>query len=145
MARSVAIEDQVPPISREDALYQSLAASGAAIIAFIGVCHETVGATLFPWGPAFLGGPVGWHGTGLVAIAAGLALLGGTLRLFRFPVVGLALLASAIGVFFLVATAVLHGQFHVFALAATCAGLVTASCHRRAAARSIWTARRHVG
>jgi len=121
-------------MSRQGARYQSLAASGAAVITFVGVCHEAVGATLFPWGPAFLGGPVGWHGTGLFAIAAGLGLLGGTLGLFRFPVVQLSLLASAIGVFFLVATAVLHGEFHVFALAVVCCGALTAYCHRRATA-----------
>jgi len=121
-------------MSREGALYQSLAACGAAVITFVGVCHEAVGATLFPWGPAFLGGPVGWHGTGLVAIAAGLALLGGTLGLFSFPVVPLALVAAAIGVFFLVAAAVVHGQFHVFALAVVCCGTLTAYCHRRATA-----------
>jgi hypothetical protein len=121
-------------MSRQRALYQSLAASGAAVITFVGVCHEAVGATLFPWGPAFLGGPIGWHGTGLVAIATGLGLVGGALGLFPFPVVQLSLLASAIGVFFVVATAVLHGQFHVFALAVVCCGALTAYCHRRATA-----------
>ena len=119
-------------MSRDEALHQSLASSGATLIAFVGVCHEVAGHRVFPWGPAFLGGPIGWHGVGLFGIVAGLLLLGGTLHLYRFPVVPFALLASAIGAFFFVATAALHGEFHAFALAVVCAGLVTAYCHPRA-------------
>ena len=33
-----------------------VAAQAAALIAFQGVCHETVGAALFPYGPAVFGG-----------------------------------------------------------------------------------------
>ncbi len=120
-------------MSKEAARYQSLAACGATLIAFIGVCHEVAGRIIFPWGPAFLGGPVGWHAVGLFAIASGLVLLGGTLRLFPFPVVPFSLLAAIIGVFFVVTTAVLHREFHVFALSAFFAGIVTAYCHRQAA------------
>lgn len=120
-------------MSKEEALYQSLASCGAALIAFIGVCHEFVGPTLFPWGLAFLGGPIGWNGVGLLAIVSGLVLLCGTLRLFRFPVIPFSLLAAAIGLFFFVVTAVLHRQFHMFALAGFFAGIVTAYFHRKAA------------
>src|SRR3954451_8415536 len=101
-------------MTTEQARYQSLASSGATLVAFVGVCHELAGHIIFPWGPAFLGGPIGWHAVGLFAIASGLLLLGGTLRLYAFPVVAYALLGAAIGVFFIVATAVLHGQFHAF-------------------------------
>src|SRR5205085_1164340 len=87
-----------PTMSKTEALFQSLASCGAAIIAFIGVCHEVVGDIVFPWGPALLGGAVGWHGLGLFAIAVGLMLLGGTLRLIRFPVVPFALLIIAMGI-----------------------------------------------
>ena len=45
-------------VSKEEALYQSLAFCGAVLIAFIGVCHEFVGDVLFPWGPALFGGPI---------------------------------------------------------------------------------------
>lgn len=120
-------------ISKEEALYRSLASCGAALIAFIGVAHEAVGHILFPWGPAFLGGPVGWHATGLLAIVSGLLLLGGTLRLVRFPVVPFALAAAAIGAFFVVFTAVRHHQFHMFALAGFFSGVVASYFQRKAA------------
>lgn len=120
-------------ISKEEGLYRSLASCGAVLIAFIGVAHEVVGHILFPWGPAFLGGPLGWHGTGLLAIASGLLLLGGTLRLFRFPVVPFALSVAAAGAFFVIVTAVLHHQFHMFALVGCSSGVVTAHFHRKAA------------
>lgn len=119
-------------MSKDEALHQSLASCGATLIAFVGVCHEAAGDVIFPWGPAFLGGPIGWHGVGLFGIASGLLLLAGTLHLFRFPVVPFALFAAAIGSFFFVATAALHGEFHAFALAVVCAGLLTAYCHPRA-------------
>ena len=115
------------------ARYQSLASCGAILIAFIGFCHEVAGHIIFPWGPAFLGGPIGWHGTGLFAIVAGLLLLAGALGLLRFPVVPMALIVAAIGAFFFVATALLHSQFHAFALAGTFAGVGTAHFHRKAA------------
>lgn len=119
-------------MSKDEALYQSLASCGAVLIAFIGVCHEVAGHIVFPWGKAFLGGPIGWHATGLFAIFGGLLLLGGTLRLIRVPVVPFSLLAATIGAFFFVATAVLHDQFHMFALAGFLSGIVTAYFHRKA-------------
>ncbi len=119
-------------MSKDAALFQSLASCGAALITFIGVCHELVGDTLFPWGPPFLGGPVGWHGVGLLAIASGLLMLGGTLHLIRFPVVPFSLLVAAIGAAFVVIAAVLHHQFHMFALAALVSGILTAYFHAKA-------------
>ena len=119
-------------ISEEEALYRSLASCGAVLIAFIGVAHETIGHIVFPWGPAYLGGTIGWHATGLLAIVAGLLLLGGTLRLYRYPVVPSALFGAAAGAFFLIATAVQHQQFHMFALAGFFAGIVTAYFHHKA-------------
>ena len=120
-------------MTKEKARYQSLAASGAALITFIGVCHEVVGAELFPWGPSFFGGPIGWNAVGLFAIATGLALLGGTLQLYHFPVVAVSILAALVGAFFLIVTAVLHHQFHLFALVGSISGAATAYCHREAA------------
>jgi hypothetical protein len=122
-------------MSPVQARYQALASCGAVLIAFIGVAHEAVGHIVFPWAPEYLGGPVGWHGTGLFAIAAGLVLLGGTLRLYRFPVVPGALVAAAIGAFFVVLAALLKGQFHMFALAGFFSGIATAYFHRKAARR----------
>lgn len=112
--------------------YQALAACGATIVAFVGVCHEVIGPTIFPWAPVLLG-PVAWHGLGIFTIVAGLLVLGGTLRLIAFPVVPFALLAFAIGVVLVAFTAIAHHEFHFFALAAGTAGAITAHCHRKAA------------
>ena len=119
-------------MSKDEALYQSLASCGAAIIAFIGVCHEFIGHILFPLGPAMAGGPIGWHSLGILAIVAGLLVLGGTLRLIKFPVVPFALIVVVIGIVLVILTAVVKHQFHFFALAAAAASAVTAFCHRKA-------------
>src|SRR5438128_10193583 len=98
---------------KEEALYQSLASCGAVLIAFIGVCHEFIGHIVFPWGPSTLGGPIGWHGLGIFSIVLGLLMLGGTLRLIRFPVVLWGTVAAAIGVAICIFTAVVHHEFHM--------------------------------
>lgn len=113
-------------MSREEALYQSLAASGAVLIAFIGVCHEFSGHIVFPWAPAALGGPIGWHGLGLFTITLGLLMLGGTLGLIKFPVAPWAMVTAAIGITICAFTAVAHHQFHMFAFAGIFAGATTA-------------------
>ncbi len=123
-------------MSREEALFQSLAASGASIIAFIGVVHEYAGHVIFPWAPAALGGPFGWHALGVFAILAGLCMLVGTLHLIRFPVVACALMVAAIGVFLVVLTGIVYGEFHLIALVGSLAACLTAFCHRRAEASS---------
>jgi hypothetical protein len=123
-------------MSREEALCQSLAACGAVLIAFIGVCHEFVGHIVVPWGPALLGGAVGWHGLGVLTIASGLLMLGGALRLIRFPVVPMALVFAAIGIALGAFAAAVHHEFHMFAFAAAAAGATTAFFHRKAAALS---------
>ena len=119
-------------ISVAAARYRALAASGAALVTFVGVCHEVVGEALFPWGPTFVGGPLPWHGLGYAVIAIGLNLFAGALGILRFPVVPFALAVAATGAFFVVVAAVLHAQFHLFALTASLAGLVTAHAERRA-------------
>lgn len=122
-------------MSKDEALYQSLAACGAALIAFTGMLHEFAGLIIFPWALDALGGPIGWHGLGIFAIAAGLLTLGGTLRLIKFPVVPFALIAVVIGIVLVIFTAVAHRQFHMPALAAAAAGTVTAFFHRKAVAQ----------
>ena len=117
-------------MSQRVALYQSLSACGATLIAFIGFCHEVAGHIIFPWGPDFLGGPIGWHGTGLLAIVVGLLLVAGTLRVIKFPVVPVALVVVAVGIFFVGVAAFLYGDFHAFALAGSIAAATTAFFHR---------------
>ena len=119
-------------MSTNPALHQSLASCGAMLIAFIGACHEMVGSTLFPWGPALFGGPLGWHALGWFVIVGGLLALAGTLRLIRwFPVLPFAWMAAWVAGGLVVYTALAHHAFHFFALAASLAGLVTAYCHPR--------------
>jgi hypothetical protein len=124
-------------MSKKEALYQSFASCGAALIAFIGVCHEFIGYIVFPWGPTLLGGPIGWHSLGIFAIVAGLLILGGTLHLIKFPVVPFAVIVVVIGVVLVVFTAIVHHQFHMFALAAAVAGAVTAFFHRKTVAQQV--------
>ncbi len=122
-------------MSKEQALYQSLASCGAVLIAFIGVCHEVAGHIVFPWAPAALGGPIGWHGAGVSTFFLGVLLLAGTLGLIKFPVVPFALIVTVAGAVIGVFTAVVHHQFHLFALAIVIAGATTAFFYRRAAAQ----------
>ncbi|MDA2930862.1 hypothetical protein MYX84_13110, partial [Acidobacteria bacterium AH-259-O06] len=54
---------------------------------YVGVCHEVVGSTLFPWGSDVSGGPVGWYRGGAMLVGAGLLLVVRTLDLARLPVI----------------------------------------------------------
>ncbi len=114
------------------AVYRSLAASGAVLVAFIGLAHEFVGASLFPWGPATFGGPVGWHAAGLACVVVGLLLLAGTLHIFEVPLLLLSTVVACIGAVITAYTAAVHNQFHFFAVALCVSGLAVAVCHRRA-------------
>ena len=119
-------------MSREKELYQSLASSGAVLITFIGICHEFVGHIVFPWGPSTLGGFIGWHGLGIFIIVIGLLLLGGTLRIIRFPVIPWAIVASILGLIVSIFTAIAHYQFHMFAFAVALAAAAIVVFHRKA-------------
>lgn len=124
-------------MSKQEALYQSLASCGAALIIFIGICHGFVGEALFPWGPAFFLGPVGWYGAGIAVIILGFLLLGGILRRFSFPVVAVSLVTAVGGLAIAIIAQVLHNQFHLFALAVTFSGLLIAYFYRKAFQESI--------
>lgn len=110
---------------------QALAASGAVIIAFIGIVHVVVGETIFPWAPAFVGGYLIWYAMGVACLAFGLALLGATLGLNRLPVVWpcIVLAVGAVGLTVLVE--VIHHEFHFFAVSLAVAALMTAWFHRK--------------
>jgi hypothetical protein len=73
MRRSTGDDRQM---TQQEALYRSLAACGAFHIAFVGLVHEVMGPTLFPFLPAVFGFFV-WHATGFAFIMVGLLLLGG--------------------------------------------------------------------
>jgi hypothetical protein len=120
---------QAADVSKEQALYQSLAASGAVVVAFIGIVHEAAGGLIFPWAPLLLG-PVLWHTLGLTAFFGGLIAFAGALHLIRAPVVLLASLVVVLGLVIGVLTAVLKHEFHLFAFLAAIAGASTAYFHR---------------
>ena len=113
-------------------LHRSLASSGAVLVTFIGVCHAFVGAPVFPWAPSTFGSPLAFHSAGVALIVAGLALLGGTLRVVALPVIWLALVLAFGGALITAYTAVVHGEFHLFALALSLASVLIAFSHRRA-------------
>jgi hypothetical protein len=120
-------------MTKEQARNQALAASGAMIIAFIGVVHIVVGETIFPWAPAFVGGYVIWYAMGALCFVFGLALVVATLGLVRLPVVWpcIALVVGSLALTVLVE--VVHGEFHFFAVALAVAGLMTAWFYRKSA------------
>ena len=102
----------------------------------VGIAHEVVGATLYPDGPASVGGPMPWHALGIVGAAGGLLILGGTLDLFAMPLVPLGVLASAIGAFFVAWDALTHHGFHFFAFTVVVAGVLVAVGGREANTRA---------
>jgi hypothetical protein len=119
-------------MTEDQARHQALAVSGASIIAFIGIVHEVVGETIFPWAPAFVGGHIIWYGIGLACLACGLALMAATQRLIQMPVVVPCLVLAAGSIGLTVLVAVVHGEFHFFAVALALAALTTAYFHRKA-------------
>ena len=120
-------------MNRQFVLYQSLAACGAAIIAFIGVVHEVAGPLIFPFAPPLFGDLL-WHGVGIFAIALGLLLLGGTLGVINFPVKVAAAVAIIGGIAAMAYMAIWHDRFHFFALCLMCAGTANMVFHGKAKA-----------
>ena len=100
--------------------------AAAALVAYVGVVHEVVGARLYPDGPALFGGALGWHAVGLTGIAAGLVMAAGVLRLLPIPIVPLAVVVAAVGGVAFIGEVLLHGGFHFFAftLLVACGTLV---------------------
>ena len=112
--------------------YRAFAVSGCVLVVFIGLCHEFIGSILFPWGPAFLGGPVGWHGLGVFGISAGLLMLAGTLHVVRVPVATLSILVAATCASISAYTLIGRDQFHFLASVEVIAALAVFIFHRRA-------------
>jgi len=120
-------------MTKEQARNQALAASGAMIVAFIGVVHVVVGETIFPWAPAFVGGYVIWYAMGVACLAFGLALLAATLGLVRLPVVWPCIVLAVGSLALTALVEVIHREFHFFAVALAVAGAMTAWFYRKSA------------
>jgi hypothetical protein len=114
------------PLSIRDAV----SCAAATLVAYVGVVHEVVGATLYPEGPLQFGGPIVWHSAGLAGIAAGLWLAAGALRLLPVPGRLLAAAVGLIGGVVFAAEALLHGGFHFFAFTLVVAGGVLVIAER---------------
>lgn len=110
----------------EQARHQALAVSGAVVIAFIGIVHIVVGETIFPWAPAFVGGYVIWYAMGALCLLFGLALTAATLGLIRLPVVWPCIVLAVGSLALTALVAIVHGEFHFFAVALAVAGVTTA-------------------
>lgn len=124
-------------MSKQEALYQSLASCGAALIIFNGIAHLFAAEALFPWGPAFFfHSRVIFAGLGVIAIIAGLLSLGAILRFYFFPVVAVSLVAVAAGIAIVIICETLHDQFNVFALTVAFSGFLMAYFHRKALQQS---------
>jgi uncharacterized membrane protein len=109
---------------------RALACLGAGLVAYVGVAHEVVGTTLFPYAPAVFGGPIPFHAVGVAGIVTGLLMVAGTLGLVRVPLVPLGVVLGALGAAIFVLTAGRYGDFHLFALTLSLAGLLVAVASR---------------
>ena len=112
-------------------LHQAIAASSAAIMAFHGILHETIGPLLFPWAPGMFGAVL-WHGLGIAVFILGLLVWCGVLGLIRFPVAPVAATIACLAFGVIVLFITTHGQFHFFALSLAVAATATAVFHRLA-------------
>ncbi len=112
---------------------RALASAGAVLVAYVGVVHEVIGTTLYPEGPAFFGGSVGWHAAGLGAIAAGGLLLLAALGRARVPWRAIAAAVGGAGAFVALQDALFERSFHLFATTLPLAALAVAIGLRRAA------------
>jgi hypothetical protein len=118
--------------SREQELVaRALASAGAILIAYVGVVHEVVGRKLYPDGPAWFGGLVGWHAAGVATIAAGGLLLLAALGRARVPWRAIAAAVGAISAVVALAEALQEHGFHLFAVTNTIAALGVVICLRR--------------
>lgn len=123
-------------LTNQHHFYQSLATAGPVVITANGLHHEFMGEIVFPWGPDFLGGPIGWHGFTLLVVVYGVVMLLGTVRVLKLPVYPMVGLAILVCCGLLLASAILHQQFHGFAFTSLVAVTVTAVCYRKSS-RSI--------
>jgi hypothetical protein len=113
-------------LTQLEARYQALATAGAVLIAFIGLCHESFGTQLYPWGPPLFGGAIIWNAMGIAAVIAGVLLTLATLRIIWFPIVTCSIIIAIMGIAIGAFTAVTRREFHLpaFGLAVAAFGML---------------------
>jgi hypothetical protein len=121
-------------LANRQQICQSLTTTGPAVITANGLHHELMGKIVFPWGPEFLGGPIGWHGFTLVVIAFGIAMLLGTLGVIRLPVLLMCGTAIFVCSGLILVSAIYHQQFHALAFTSLIATIVTTVCYPKSRA-----------
>ena len=110
---------------------QALGVAFGMLIAFQGACHETVGLIVFPYGAELFGGIVPWHAFGVVIIAVGSWITWAFLFDRRKGVTWVCAALIPVGTLIFVYTTFFRGDFHVFALTGTLAGVGVIACDRR--------------
>jgi hypothetical protein len=121
-----------PTAANRELVARALASAGAIMVAYVGVVHEVVGRTLYPDGPEWFGGIVGWHAAGFATIAAGALLLLAALGRARVPWRAIAGAVAAISAVVALAEAVREHSFHLFAVTNVIAALAVTIALRRA-------------
>ncbi len=116
-------------ISKEVKL-RAFAVAGSVLIIFIGLCHEMVGAIVFPFGPSVFGGLLGWHALGIGGTALAIVLLLGVLDIISIPINILSIVFLLIGISIFLYTAIIYKQFHFFALSLIFASITVIVCYK---------------
>jgi hypothetical protein len=116
-------------------IYWPLSVACAVLVAFIGLVHEVIGPTLYPWAPAWFGLFI-WHGMGVTIIVLGLICVVTLLGKLSAPVVPIAIIL-ALGGFAAVGLMIYkEDNFHFFALCNSVASLGMIYCYRKSEAYS---------
>eukprot|EP00343_Euplotes_focardii_P010301 CAMPEP_0205827734 /NCGR_PEP_ID=MMETSP0206-20130828/32934_1 /ASSEMBLY_ACC=CAM_ASM_000279 /TAXON_ID=36767 /ORGANISM="Euplotes focardii, Strain TN1" /LENGTH=191 /DNA_ID=CAMNT_0053128901 /DNA_START=42 /DNA_END=617 /DNA_ORIENTATION=+ len=110
---------------------RAVGTSCGALLAYVGVMHETVAVIVFPEGPSQFGGPFNWHAFGVALVGYGgwvtQAFLTKRLR-------GVAVATAAMvpfGAAIVAGCAMNEGVFHYWAFTLSAAGLGASLCARR--------------
>ena len=117
-------------MTRNEANLHAVSLCASFVIAMLGLTHEVVGPTLFPWAPEWFG-LIAWHGIGIAAIVLGLICLSGVLGMISVPLVSLGVAAGIGGIAAIALMAVKAQQFHYFAMWLTIAGFALAIAQHR--------------
>jgi hypothetical protein len=110
--------------------YHAIAVSCAVLIIFIGLVHEVVGPTLYPWAPGWFG-PVIWHGMGVTIMILGLVCLATIMGGLHAPLAGIGIVLAVGGLSAVGLMVYREDKFHFVALCNAIAAVVMIWSHRK--------------